>query len=132
LGLPKGSPPPAASPTPQSVALPLPGGADGASRAPGSAFLPAAPKAAMLLALESQQSLEAVQPSIPWAEKELQYLASQALLRVGKIDASKRATQAELEAQLRLLAAAPNRWPVVGRITSTFGWRPALFDTGKR
>ena len=82
----------------------------------------------MGLALESEQSLQAVRPSIPWAEKELQYLANQALVRLNRIDPKQRANQADLEAQLKLLAAAPTRWPVTGRISSDFGWRKALFD----
>jgi murein DD-endopeptidase MepM/ murein hydrolase activator NlpD len=131
MGLPRATPPPPpASPTPQSLLNTV--GPDSPSRALGSAFVPAAPKVAMLLALESEQSLEAVRPSIPWAEKELQYLANQALNRLGRIDPSQRATQAALEAQLKLLAAAPSRWPVTGRISSDFGWRKALFDPTKR
>lgn len=84
------------------------------------------------MAVESAQALDALQPALPWAEKELQYLASQSLLRVSKIDPTKRGNQAELEAQLKLLAAAPTLWPVRGRITSDFGYRKALFDDTKR
>ncbi|MEP7200478.1 MAG: M23 family metallopeptidase, partial [Chloroflexota bacterium] len=132
LGLPKSSPPPVqpAVPTPQSFLQPD-GSPDG-GRISGNAFMGSALRPAMLLAFESTQSLEAMRPTIPWAEKELQYLANQALVRVGKIDPSRRGTLTELEAQLRLLAAAPNLWPARGNITSDFGWRRALFNPAQR
>ncbi len=130
LGLPKATPPPAplAQPTPQSLLAP-----DGeAGRVAGSAYLNSTPRLGMLLALESGQAVAAMRPSITWAERELQYLANQGLLRIGKISAAQRSTQSELEAQLRLLSAAPNLWPVRGRITSDYGWRKALFDSTAR
>jgi murein DD-endopeptidase MepM/ murein hydrolase activator NlpD len=131
MGLPKAEPPPAAaSPTPQSLLNSA--GGDNPGRAIGNAFIPAAPRMGMGLALESEQTLAAMRPSIPWAEKELLYLANQALVRLNRIDPKQRANQADLEAQLKLLAAAPSRWPVTGRISSDFGWRKALFDPGKR
>jgi murein DD-endopeptidase MepM/ murein hydrolase activator NlpD len=135
LGLPRSSTQPAlpAGATPQSMLqLPSMGGDGGSMRAAGSAFPASAPRPSMLLAWESEKSLQELHPTIPWAEKELQYLANQALVRVGRIDPSRRGSLTELEAQLRLLAAAPNLWPVYGRITSDFGWRPALFDATKR
>ncbi|MBI5878866.1 MAG: M23 family metallopeptidase [Chloroflexi bacterium] len=128
LGLPKGPSPVIPAPTPQSY---IPGVLPQA-RGGGSADPLSASSGSMLLAVESAQVLDALQPSIPWAAKELQYLASQSLLRVSKIDPTKRGSQSELEAQLKLLAAAPTLWPVRGRITSEFGWRKALFDDTKR
>jgi murein DD-endopeptidase MepM/ murein hydrolase activator NlpD len=134
LGLPKAVPPqqPAGA-TPQSMLqLPGIGGDGGAARVPGSASPSSAARPSMLLAWESELTLQELHPTIPWAEKELQYLANQAILRVGRIDPSRRGTLTELEAQLKLLAAAPGLWPVYGRITSDFGWRTALFDATKR
>lgn len=128
LGLPKSNAPVAPAPTPQSfIPSVVP-----AARGGGSADPLQAPGGSMLLAVESAQALDALQPAIPWASKELQYLANQSLLRVSKIDQTKRGSQAELEAQLKLLAAAPTAWPARGRITSEFGWRKALFDDTKR
>jgi murein DD-endopeptidase MepM/ murein hydrolase activator NlpD len=134
LGLPQAVPPPQPDgATPQSLLqLPGIGGDGGAMRAAGSASPAGAARPSMLLAWESEQSLQQLHPAIPWAEKELQYLASQALQRLGRIDPSRRGTFTELEAQLKLLNAAPTLWPVRGRITSNFGWRPALFDSTKR
>jgi murein DD-endopeptidase MepM/ murein hydrolase activator NlpD len=128
LGLPKGAQPPVVQPTPQSPAAPDGSGA----RVAGNAFFGGAPRPAMLLAEETTQEVEAMRPFIPWAEKELQYLANQSLVRLGRIEPSQRATQSELEAQLRLLAAAPTAWPVRGLITSDFGWRKALFNPAAR
>ncbi|MBI1800654.1 MAG: M23 family metallopeptidase [Chloroflexi bacterium] len=144
LSLPQATPlPPTATPAPKSLlrtGVPASGQALGLPRSDGLAFAGGglslsrggAPPAAMLLALESSQTLEAMRPLLPWAEKELQYLGTQTLFRLSKIDPSQRATQSALEAQLKLLAAAPTRWPVVGRITSDFGWRPALFNPAVR
>ena len=40
--------------------------------------------------------------------------------------------QEEVAEQLKYLAAKPDRWPVVGRITSRFGYRLSPFGTGRR
>ena len=134
LGLPKAlQPAPPAGSTPQSLLqLPGIGGAVDSTRAPGSAFPSAVTRPSMLLAWESEKSLQDLHPSVPWAEKELQYLASQVVARISRIDPSRRGSLTELEAQLKLLNAAPTLWPAYGRITSDFGWRPALFDATKR
>ena len=119
---------PATVPTPQSF-LTQP---DGPARGGGAAFVPGAPHTSMLLVTESTQRLDAIRPQMPWMEKELQYLAYQALKRLARVDPGKEYTLEELRAQLKLLAAAPSLWPVKGPITSDFGWRRALFDPNGR
>lgn len=130
LNLPPAPPPPLAQPTPTSfLTIPDP---TGGNRVSGNAFMGGAPRLSMGLALEMTQQVETMRPVIPWAEKELQYLANEALKRLAKVDPSKNYTQAELQAQLKLLEAAPSQWPVRGRITSDYGWRKALFNPNAR
>ena len=122
------APPLVATPTPQSWLSP-PGGF---GRGGGNAFVPGAPPASMLLASESATRIAAIRRLVPWMDKELRYLATQGLKRLSRVDPAKVATLEDLEAQLKLLAAAPNAWPVRGPITSDFGWRRALFDPTAR
>ncbi len=129
LSLPKATPPTVTpAPTPQSFFM-LP---DVTGRVSGNAFVPSAPQPSMLLVAESTAKVEAARRLVPWMEKELQYLAYQSLKRLAKVDPSKEYTQDELQAQLKLLAAAPALWPVRGPITSDFGWRRALFNSSAR
>jgi hypothetical protein len=129
LGLPKAppAPTPAPSPTPQSLLIPDASGRGGGLASPNSETPPS-----MLLVAETIQQAQALRPVIAWSEQELQYLANQTLLRLSKIDPSQRTTQAQLETQLKLLAAAPTLWPARGTITSRFGWRPGLFNPNAR
>ncbi len=129
LSLPKApAPTPNASPTPQSLLIP-PGAA---GRGGGNAFLPSAPPASMLLVSESTTRIAVIRPQVPLMEKELQYLATQGLKRLSRVDAASAGSLEELQAQLKLLAAAPSAWPVRGPITSDFGWRRALFNPNAR
>jgi murein DD-endopeptidase MepM/ murein hydrolase activator NlpD len=129
LGLPKAPPAPMPMPsaTPQSSLIPNTNGRGGGLASPNSETPPS-----MLLVAETIQQAQSLRPTIAWSEKELQYLANQALVRLSKIDPSQRVTQDQLETQLRLLAAAPTLWPARGTITSRFGWRTALFNPNAR
>lgn len=81
----------------------------------------------MTLAVEKSQEVIAMQETLPATLRELVYLRDQVLTRVEKIEPEKRTDRAELEKQLRLLAAAPHMWPTeVRRISSKFGYRALL------
>jgi len=80
--------------------------------------------ASMLLAVEESQYVIGLQASLPSTFRELVDLRREVLVRMEKIEPEKRTTPAELEKQLRLLAAAPHLWPTtVRRISSKFGYR---------
>lgn len=78
----------------------------------------------MALAMEKSEDVIGMQLVLPSTFRELLYLREQVLQRVEKIEPEKRSNPAELEKQLRLLAAAPHLWPTqVRRISSKFGYR---------
>nr|MBC7244393.1 M23 family metallopeptidase [Chloroflexota bacterium] len=83
----------------------------------------------MALAMEKSQDIIGMQFTLPSTFRELLYLREQVLERMEKIEPEKRSDPAELERQLRLLAAAPHLWPTaVRRISSKFGYR-TLYGT---
>lgn len=78
----------------------------------------------MALAMEKSEDVIGMQLVLPSTFRELLYLREQVHQRVEKIEPEKRSDPAELEKQLRLLAAAPHLWPTeVRRISSKFGYR---------
>jgi len=78
----------------------------------------------MLMAVEQSQDVIGMQETLPSTFRELVELRGEVLLRMEKIEPEKRTTPADLEKQLRLLAAAPHLWPTeVRRISSRFGYR---------
>ena len=83
----------------------------------------------MSLAMEADADLGNLQSLLPENTAELGNLLEALNARVERIAPEKRDDPAELERQLRLLAAAPKRWPVQGDITSEFGYR-VLPSTG--
>jgi len=78
------------------------------------------------LVAESSLSVGELRSQIPLKKQELEKLEEELLRRIVLIEPKKRQTPEELEEQLKLLAAAPTRWPVDSRlITSEFG--PRIF-----
>jgi murein DD-endopeptidase MepM/ murein hydrolase activator NlpD len=78
----------------------------------------------MLLAVEKSQSVIGMQETLPDTLRDLVDLRAAVLARMEKIEPDKRTNPADLEKQLRLLAAAPHLWPTeVRRISSKFGYR---------
>lgn len=78
----------------------------------------------MLLAVENSQDVIGMQETLPDTFRELVDLRSEVLVRMEKIEPDQRANPADLEKQLRLLAAAPHFWPTEARrISSKFGYR---------
>ncbi len=79
----------------------------------------------MMVADESRQRVRELRFHVPAVWRELQNLRLEVLKRVDKVEPAKRHDRAQLAAELRLLAAAPRRWPVDGphNITSFFGYR---------
>jgi murein DD-endopeptidase MepM/ murein hydrolase activator NlpD len=74
---------------------------------------------------ESSQHVQNMGPLLPVTLQKQQILREQVLKRLEKIEPIKRHDPEALEAELRLLAAAPKRWPVdvETRVTSGFGPR---------
>jgi len=83
----------------------------------------------MSLAVESSAELAALESSLPENTQELGLLLNALTARVERVAPEKRDDPAELERQLRLIAAAPKMWPLRGEITSGFGYR-VLPSTG--
>lgn len=78
----------------------------------------------MLMAVEESQDVVSMQVTIPQTFRELADLREQVLARMERIEPEQRSNPADLEKQLRLLAAAPSSWPIaVRRISSKFGYR---------
>jgi murein DD-endopeptidase MepM/ murein hydrolase activator NlpD len=79
----------------------------------------------MAIAAEASQHVQGMNLLLPVTLQEQQILWEQVLKRVEKIEPVKRHNPEALEAELRLLAAAPKRWPVdvEARITSGYGPR---------
>jgi murein DD-endopeptidase MepM/ murein hydrolase activator NlpD len=79
----------------------------------------------MAIAAETSQNVQDMSFLLPATLQEQQILWEQVLKRLEKIEPIKRHDPEALEAELRLLAAAPKRWPVDGeiRITSWYGPR---------
>lgn len=78
----------------------------------------------MIVAVEKSQDVVGMQVTLPKTFQELVDLREQVLTRVEKIDPAKRSNPAELEKQLKLLAAAPHLWPTTTRrLSSKFGYR---------
>lgn len=78
----------------------------------------------MRMAVEKSQDVISMQQTLPGTFRELVDLRHEVLVRLEKIEPDQRANPADLEKQLRLLAAAPHLWPTqVRRISSKFGYR---------
>lgn len=78
-------------------------------------------------ALEQSQQIIDMQNAVPSMLRELAELRDEVLVRMAKIEPEKRTNLDDLEFQLRLLAAAPHRWPTgIRRISSKFGYRSLL------
>ncbi len=79
----------------------------------------------MAIVTETSQRMQNIGLLLPVTLQEQQILRGQVLKRLEKIEPIKRHDPEALEAELRLLAAAPRRWPVdvEARITSGFGPR---------
>jgi murein DD-endopeptidase MepM/ murein hydrolase activator NlpD len=78
----------------------------------------------MLMAVEQSQDVIGMQETLPDTLRELVDLRREVLARMEKIEPDKRTNAADLEKQLRLLAAAPHLWPTeYRRISSKFGYR---------
>jgi len=81
----------------------------------------------MEVALDQSQQVIEMQNALPSMLRELASLRDEVLVRVAKIEPEKRTNADDLEFQLRLLAAAPHRWPTdIRRISSKFGYRSLL------
>ena len=79
----------------------------------------------MAVVAEASQHVQNIGLLLPVTLQEQQILWEQVLKRIEKIESIKRHDPEALEAELRLLAAAPKRWPVdvEARITSGYGPR---------
>jgi len=78
----------------------------------------------MLMAVEKSQDVIGMQETLPDTLRELVDLRHEVLARMERIEPDKRTNPADLEKQLRLLAAAPHLWPTeTRRISSKFGYR---------
>ena len=78
----------------------------------------------MALAVEMGQDVVGMQVTLPGTFRELLSLREEVLKRMEKIEPENRTNVADLEKQLRLLAAAPHLWPTeVRRLSSKFGYR---------
>ena len=81
-------------------------------------------KRSMAMAMEKVQDVIGMQATLPSTFRELVDLREEVLVRLEKIEPEKRTNHADLEKQLRLLAAAPHLWPTERRrITDKFGYR---------
>ncbi|HJX37048.1 MAG TPA: M23 family metallopeptidase [Anaerolineae bacterium] len=77
----------------------------------------------MSLAVEADSELGELESLLPQSAEELSLLLAALNARVERIAPEKRQDPQGLEWQLRLIAAAPKRWPLKGEITSGFGYR---------
>ncbi len=77
----------------------------------------------MSLAVEADREVGALESLLPRSMEELSLLLAALNARVERIAPEKRQDPRELEWQLRLIAAAPKRWPLEGPLTSGFGYR---------
>lgn len=77
----------------------------------------------MSLAVEADSELGQMESLLPQSVEELSLLLAAVNTRVELIAPEKRQDPGALEEQLRLLAAAPNSWPLSGPVTSGFGYR---------
>jgi len=78
----------------------------------------------MGVAMDKVDEVIGMQVTLPSTLRELVNLREQVLARLERIEPEKRTTRADLEKQLRLLAAAPHLWPTECRqLTSMFGYR---------
>jgi len=85
------------------------------------------PERSMAVAVEKGQDVVGMQVTLPSTFRELLHLREEALQRIERIEPENRTNAADLEAQLRLLAAAPHFWPTeTQRISSKFGYRTLL------
>jgi murein DD-endopeptidase MepM/ murein hydrolase activator NlpD len=110
------------SPSEDTVQAEGPVALDAGAKGGGTQYSVAQPD--MLLAVEKSQDLVQMQVTLPRALRALVELREQVLARVERIEPEKRSDPAELEQQLRLLAAAPHFWPTASRrISSKFGYR---------
>jgi len=130
LGLPQSTPTPVAAPT--SIASAYTDNskmlsAAQAKDARGGRLSDTINNRSMALAVEMGQAVVGMQVTLPSRLRELVYLREQALERMEKIEPEKRSNAADLETQLRLLAAAPHLWPTeLRRLSSKFGYRTLL------
>ena len=129
IGLPEPESNPAAAPASYSASTPQPVASEEHfavvdSDAMGGLVPSGLSDSTMLMAVEQSQDVIGMQETLPSTFRELVELRSEVLLRMEKIEPEKRTTPADLEKQLRLLAAAPHLWPTeVRRISSKFGYR---------
>lgn len=78
----------------------------------------------MVMATDKSQDVINMQVTLPSTFLGLLDLREQLLSRMEKIEPEHLESPAELDHQLRLLAAAPSKWPTeVRRVSSTFGYR---------
>jgi murein DD-endopeptidase MepM/ murein hydrolase activator NlpD len=78
----------------------------------------------MGVAMAKVQQVIGMQVTLPGTLREMVDLREEVLARLERIEPENRATRAQLEKQLKLLAAAPHLWPAECRqITSAFGYR---------
>jgi murein DD-endopeptidase MepM/ murein hydrolase activator NlpD len=84
----------------------------------------------MSLASEAGSELEDLESQLPENTDELSRVLGALTARVERIAPEKRSDPGELALQLRLIAAAPQRWPLEGPVTSGFGYR-VLPSTGR-
>ncbi len=78
----------------------------------------------MGIAMDNVQEVIGMQVTLPSTLRELADLREEVLARLERIEPENRATRADLEKQLKLLAAAPHLWPTDFRqISSRFGYR---------
>jgi murein DD-endopeptidase MepM/ murein hydrolase activator NlpD len=83
----------------------------------------------MSLAAEASSELVELESLLPENTEDLSLVLGALTARVERVAPEKRDDPEELERQLRLIAAAPKAWPLVGPITSGFGYR-VLPSTG--
>ena len=81
----------------------------------------------MSLAVDADSELGQMESSLPQSAEELSLLLAALNTRVELIAPEKRQDPGELEEQLRLIAAAPKRWPLEGPVTSGFGYRALTY-----
>ncbi len=84
----------------------------------------------MSLASEATSELVQMELLLPEDSEELSRMLGALSARVERIAPENRDDPSELERQLRLIAAAPQSWPVEGPVTSGFGYR-VLPSTGR-
>jgi len=131
IGLPPAQPrlrptPAVASLSPYGRAVPAEaeGGSTGAQ---GGQLTTTNPVRSMMSAVEMGQDVVEMQVTLPSMVRELLQLRTEVVERMERIEPEKRATLADLEKQLKLLAAAPHLWPTEARrLSSKYGYRELL------